>query len=90
MLDLISTPFSRAGSWFSLAVRGAPSGAGESGVLVPRSTIRVKDAPTHFGTAACEIVSDADNGKPWAEFNKDKEAITRKGLAGQVAVTARY
>ena len=30
------------------------------------------------------------NGKPWTEFNKDKETITLKGLTGQVAVTAQY
>ena len=88
--------------------------------------ISVKNAPTHFGTLAYEIVSDVDNGKinatvempsrkapkevvlrlrhpksapikavtvngkPWTEFNKDKETITLKGLTGQVAVTAQY
>jgi hypothetical protein len=30
------------------------------------------------------------NGKPWTEFNKDKETITLKGLTGAVAVTAQY
>jgi hypothetical protein len=30
------------------------------------------------------------NGKPWTEFNKDKETITLKGLTGTVAVTAQY
>jgi len=31
------------------------------------------------------------NGKPWTEFNKDKETITLlRGLSGTVAVTARY
>ena len=30
------------------------------------------------------------NGKPWTEFNKDKETIALKGLTGRVAVTARY
>ena len=30
------------------------------------------------------------NGKPWTEFNKDKETITLKGLSGNVAVTAQY
>jgi hypothetical protein len=29
-------------------------------------------------------------GKPWTEFNKDKETITLKGLTGQTAVTAQY
>ncbi len=29
-------------------------------------------------------------GKPWTEFNKDKETITLKGLTGTVAVTAQY
>ena len=29
-------------------------------------------------------------GKPWTEFNKDKETITLKGLTGTVAVTAAY
>lgn len=88
--------------------------------------ISVKNAPTHFGKVAYEIVSDADigkisatieiparkapkevvlrfrhpksapiksvtvNGKPWTEFNKDKETITLKGLTGTVAVTAQY
>jgi hypothetical protein len=88
--------------------------------------ITVKNAPTHFGPVAYEIVSDVDNskitatvempsrkapkevvlrfrhpkaapikavtvnGKPWTEFNKDKETITLKGLTGTVAVTAQY
>ncbi len=88
--------------------------------------ISVKNAPTHFGTVAYEIVSDVDNGKitatvemparkapkevvlrfrhpksapikgvtvngkPWTEFNKDKETIALKGLTGTVAVTAQY
>ena len=30
------------------------------------------------------------NGKPWTEYNKDKETITLKGLTGTVAVTATY
>jgi len=30
------------------------------------------------------------NGKPWTEFNKDKETIALKGLTGTVAVTAQY
>ena len=30
------------------------------------------------------------SGKPWTEFNKDKETITLKGLTGTVAVTAQY
>jgi hypothetical protein len=30
------------------------------------------------------------NGKPWTEFNKDKETITLKGLTGTVAVMAQY
>jgi hypothetical protein len=30
------------------------------------------------------------NGKPWTEFNKDKETITLKGLTGTVTVTAQY
>jgi len=30
------------------------------------------------------------NGKPWTDFNQDKETITLKGLAGTVAVTATY
>jgi hypothetical protein len=86
----------------------------------------IKNAPTPFGAAAYEIVSDVDNGKisatveiparkapkevvlrfrhpktapikgvtvngkPWTEFNKDKETITLKGLTGTVAVTAQY
>ncbi|MGD0899761.1 MAG: hypothetical protein ABR915_18160, partial [Thermoguttaceae bacterium] len=88
--------------------------------------ISVKNAPTHFGTVAYEIVSDVDNGKinatvelplrkaskevvlrfrhpksatiksvtvngkPWSEFNKDKETIALKGLSGTAAVTAQY
>ncbi len=30
------------------------------------------------------------NGKPWTEYNKDKETITLKDLTGTVAVTAQY
>jgi hypothetical protein len=30
------------------------------------------------------------NGKPWTEFNKDKETIILKGLTGTVAVRAQY
>jgi hypothetical protein len=30
------------------------------------------------------------DGKPWTEFNKDKETITLKGLTGAVNVSARY
>ena len=31
------------------------------------------------------------NGKPWTEFNKDKETITLpRGLTGNAAVTAQY
>jgi len=36
------------------------------------------------------IKSVTINGKPWTEFNKDKETITLKGLTGTVAVTAQY
>jgi hypothetical protein len=36
------------------------------------------------------IQSVTVNGKPWTEFNKDKEAITLEGLTGQVAVTDQY
>jgi hypothetical protein len=88
--------------------------------------ISVKNAPTPFGTAAYEIVSDVDNGKinatvemptrkapkevvlrlrhpksapiktvtvngrPWTEFNKDKETITLRDLTGTVTVTAQF
>ena len=88
--------------------------------------ISVKNAPTHFGTVAYEIISDVDNGKitatvempsrkapkevvlrfrhpksapmksvtvngkPWTEFNPEKETITMKGLTGTVALTAQY
>ncbi len=31
-----------------------------------------------------------DNGKPWTEFNPDKETIVLKDLTGTVAVTAQY
>ena len=30
------------------------------------------------------------NGKPWTEFNKDKETITLKDLTGTVTVMAQY
>ena len=39
---------------------------------------------------AAPIKSLTVNGKPWTEFNKDKETITLKGLTGTVTVTARY
>jgi len=88
--------------------------------------IAIRNAPTHFGTLAYEIVSDVDhgkidaaveiplgkalksvvlrfrhpkalpiksvtvNGREWSGFDKDKETIEIKGLAGKVAATARY
>lgn len=39
---------------------------------------------------AAPIKGVAVNGKPWTEFDKDKETITLKGLTGTVAVTATY
>jgi hypothetical protein len=30
------------------------------------------------------------SGKPWSEFNKDRETIILTGLTGTVAVTAQY
>jgi hypothetical protein len=36
------------------------------------------------------IKSVTVNGKPWTEFNRDKETIALKGLTGTVAVTAQY
>ncbi|MGD0897050.1 MAG: hypothetical protein ABR915_04385 [Thermoguttaceae bacterium] len=39
---------------------------------------------------AAPIKSVTVNGKPWSEFNTDKETITLKGLAGTVTVTAQY
>ncbi len=35
-------------------------------------------------------IATPEVGKPWTEFNKDKETITLKGLTGTVAVTAQY
>jgi len=42
----------------------------------------------HPKSAAMKTVTV--NGKDWAEFDRAKETITLKGLAGTVAVTARY
>jgi hypothetical protein len=39
---------------------------------------------------AAPIKNVAVNGKPWTEFNQDKETITLMGLNGTVAVTAQY
>ena len=39
---------------------------------------------------SASIKSVTVDGKPWTEFNKDKETITLKGLTGNVAVTAQY
>jgi len=39
---------------------------------------------------AAPIKAVTVNGRPWTEFNKDKETITLKGLTGNVAVTAQY
>jgi hypothetical protein len=39
---------------------------------------------------AAPIKTVTVNGKPWTEYNKDKETITLKGLTGNVAVTAQY
>jgi hypothetical protein len=88
--------------------------------------ISVANAPTHFGTLSCEIVSDVDagriaatvempsrsppkavllrfrhpnsapirsvtvNGREWTDFNREKETIDLKGLAGEVVVAAQY
>lgn len=30
------------------------------------------------------------NGKEWKDFNKDKETIEPRGLAGDVSVVAKY
>jgi hypothetical protein len=35
-------------------------------------------------------LTGSGQGKPWTEFNQDKETITLKGLSGTVAVTAQY
>lgn len=88
--------------------------------------ISVKNAPTHFGTVAYEIVPDVDNrrieatvemparnppksvllrfrhptaariqsvevnGKPWRQFNIERETIDLGGLTRTVVVTANY
>ena len=39
---------------------------------------------------AAPIKSVTVNGKPWREFNKEKETIALKDLTGKVAVTAQY
>jgi hypothetical protein len=36
------------------------------------------------------IKSVTVNGKPWTEFNKDKETIALKDLTGTVTVTVQY
>jgi hypothetical protein len=36
------------------------------------------------------IKSVTVNGKPWTDFDADKEAIVLRGLAGKVTVTASY
>jgi hypothetical protein len=94
--------------------------------LAQGKKIAVKNAPTHFGTLAYEVVSDVDNrkinatielpsrnapkqvvlrfrhpksapmksvtvnGKEWEDFDTEKETIALKGLAGTIAVTAKY
>ena len=30
------------------------------------------------------------NGKPWTDFNTDKETISLKGLSGAISVQANY
>jgi hypothetical protein len=88
--------------------------------------ISVKNAPTHFGNVAYEIISDADhakitatvqmpnrlgrsavllrlrhptaakiqavvvNGKPWKQFDPQRELVRLEGLKGTAAVVARY
>ena len=39
---------------------------------------------------AAPIKAVTVNGKPWTEYNKDKETITLKSLTGTVTVTAQY
>jgi hypothetical protein len=88
--------------------------------------ILVKNAPTHFGVAGFEIVSEVDNGsmtasvdlpsrnppstlwlrlrhpkaaplrsvtvngKPWKQFDPQREVIELNQITGKIAVTARY
>jgi hypothetical protein len=39
---------------------------------------------------ALPIKSVTVNGRPWREFQPEKETIELKGLAGKVVVVARY
>jgi hypothetical protein len=39
---------------------------------------------------AAPITSVTVNGKPWPAFDKDKEAIILKGVAGTIKVVANY
>ena len=39
---------------------------------------------------AARIQGVTVNGRPWKQFNPDKEVIELQGLTGKVAVTARY
>jgi hypothetical protein len=88
--------------------------------------ILVKNAPTHFGVAGFEIVSEVDNGsmtasvdlpsrnppstlwlrlrhpkaaplrsvtvngKPWKQFDPQREVIELNQITGKIAITARY
>lgn len=40
--------------------------------------------------ASAPIKSVTVNGKPWTDFNQDKETITLKDLTGTDTVTAQY
>ena len=39
---------------------------------------------------AAPMKSVSVNGKPWTDFNKDKETISLKGLSGAISVQANY
>jgi hypothetical protein len=62
---------------------GDPRIAGPAHPTGPRISALVKHQPKIERTRGF-------NGKPWTEFNKDKETITVMGLTGTVAVTAQY
>ncbi|MGD0899014.1 MAG: hypothetical protein ABR915_14335, partial [Thermoguttaceae bacterium] len=88
-----------------IAVSGAPTHFGtltyeivsdvDNGKISATVEIPSRSAPKevilrfrHPKTAPIKSVTV--NGKPWTEFNKDKETITLKDLTGAVAVTAQY
>ena len=56
----------------------------------PINAVTVNGPSTGSRLRADATAGTAGQGKPWTEYDKDKETINLKGLTGNIAVTAQY